>query len=531
MRSILKGDKLVSAEHAFDITASRKHGAVKALIDAFKRLGMVSLISSKPSPQRDLVCAMIAARIMRPHTQLATWRWWDDTTLGDYFHLRHTGADDLYKAMDWLLKRQNVIEGKLVRRHLQRGALALFGMSSTYLEGSRCPLAEFGYSRDGKKGRLQVNFALLCDLQGRPLSVRVCRGSLRDSQTLIPEIRQLQNRFGIKRLVVVGDRGMVTQVDIDALAKMDGLHWISALKSVSIRKLLRDGGLPMARFDEVNLFEILHPDYPTERLIACRSRQLAKKRAAVRNDLLQATEKKLDAVVKSVAAGRLRGAAEIALKVGEVINACKVKKHFICEISEQRLDCRKDEDSIALEAALDGVCVIRTSLDAASMSAGSCVRNYKRLADVERAFRCIKTVSLQVRPVHHRTAARVRAHIFLCMLACYVEWRLRQAWKPLLFSDPHLDQINDSRDPVKPLTRSREARNKASAHKLDDGSPACCFRTLVKHLETMTRNRCVAKSPKGDEVTFELDTSASDKQLQALELLDSISSLPEKNTM
>ncbi len=529
VQNYLAGRALTVTDDAFEIADTRQHGAVEAVLAAFNQLGFAQLVNSQNRRESDLVLAMVAARIIRPHTKLATVRWWRDTTLADYLDIDGADADELYGAMDWLVTRQNVIEGKLVRRHLEPGAMALYDLSSTYMEGSQCPLAEFGYSKDGKKGRLQVNFGLLCDVQGRPLGVSVHRGSMRDSQTLIPQVKRLRGRFGIERLVVVGDRGMITQVNIDALGKLDGMGWITALKSPVIKKLVRDGALSVGRFDESSLFEVLHPDFPGERLVACRNRSLAKRRAATREALLAATEDKLRAIEKSVSKGHLKGVAEIGLKVGEVINSRKVRKHFICDIAEDALSFRRNPASIAEEAFVDGVYVIRTSVDEASMTAAECVRNYKRLCRVERAFRTIKTVSLQVRPVHHRTAQRVRAHIFLCMLAYYVEWHMREAWRELLFADPLLDEISVDRDPVLSAPRSKVARHKAATRQLDDGSPVHCFRTLIEHLQTVTKNTCRSQMLKA--LPFELMTMANDKQQRALDLLQTISYPARKKRM
>ena len=523
VRAALKGEPMVNANETFDIVKVLSHGAVEAVMRTFRQLDFASVISSQRSRNRDLVMAMIAARIIRPHTKLATVRWWRDTTLPRHFDIADAEVDELYAAMDWLVSRQMVIQGKLVRRHIEPGALALFDLSSTWLEGSCCPLAQYGYSRDGKKGRLQVNFGLLCDRQGRPLSVTVGRSSLRDSETLLPQVDLLRRRFGIERLAVVGDRGMATQVNIDALRRLGGVDWIGDLKSATIRKLVRDGGIPLSRFDDVNLFEVLHPDYPDERLIACRNPRLAEKRKQVREQLLSATERKLAPIVESVAAGRLSGADRIGLKVGSVINVKKMRKHFIVDIAAHSLSYRRNPTSIAAEAALDGVYVIRTSLDEHTMTGAECVRNYKRLCQVERAFRNIKTVSLQVRPVHHRTAPRVRAHIFLCTLACYVEWHMRQAWQQLLFSDPHLDELREQRDVVLTAGRSAEANRKVASARLEDGSTAYCFRTLIEHLETMTVNLCHISGRGHDSMPFELESLPNAKQQVALDLLKNIS--------
>ena len=522
IKGSLAGKQYVDVNDAFDIIEVKKHGAVEVVLEAFKQLGLASVISSQPSRNRDLVLAMVAARIIRPHTKLATCRWWQDTTLEQHFDIAGADVDELYFAMDWLLGKQALIQGKLVRRHLQAGSLALFDLSSTYLEGSRCPLAQYGYNRDGKKGKLQVNFGLLCDADGRPLSVTVYSGKTRDSKTLLGQVDALRKRFGIEHLVVVGDRGMVTQVNINALRKLDGVHWIGALKSVSIRKLIRHGKLPIDRFDEVNLFEILHPEYPDERLVACRNRALAHKRSRVREQLLCATETLLDEVKQSVAGGRLVTRDEIGVKVGAVINTKKMKKHFIWTIDNGVFEYERNADSIATEAALDGIYVIRTSLDKEKMGASQCVRNYKRLCQVERAFRSIKTVSLQVRPIHHRTAERVKAHLFLCMLAFYVEWHLREVWRELLFSDPLADQMRDQSDAVAPVKRSAEAQRKAATQVQHDGSPVYCFRTLIEHLETVTVNQCRAQSSGGESAPFELTALANAKQRRALELVKTI---------
>ncbi len=522
IKGALAGQHYVDANTAFDIVAVKKHGAVLAVTAAFKQLGLASLVASEPSRERDLVLAMIAARIICPHTKLATCRWWHDTTLSRYFNVHDAEIDELYFAMDWLLNRQARIEGKLIRRHLEPGALALFDLSSTYLEGSCCPLAQYGYSRDSKKGKLQVNFGLLCDGEGRPLAVSVYPGNQRDAQTLLPQVESLKKRFGIERLAVVGDRGMVTQVNIDALRKLDGVEWLGALKSTTIRKLVRAGNLPIDQFDEVDLFEVAHPDYPAERLVACRNAALAEKRAIVREQLLAATEERLAEISQSVRAGRVKDESDIGVRVGAVINAKQMKKHFLWQIGEGRFEYQRNATSIAKEAALDGIYVLRTSMNAQLMSARECVKNYKRLCQVERAFRNMKTVSLKVRPIHHRTAERVRAHIFLCLLAYYVEWHLREVWRELLFSDPDAEQIREQRNPVQPAVRSKEAQRKVATQQLEDGSMVYCFRTLIEHLETVTVNQCRVKGSANDSAPFELTATLNDKQQRALELIRTI---------
>ena len=503
LKAHLAGRSLVDPSDVFAIIRSPAHGPVQAVLEACRRLGLPRLLASQPSRHRDLVCAMIAARIIKPHTKLATSRWWHSTTLPDYFDIRHATAEDLYDALDWLLKRQHRIQGKLARRHFSNHGLVLLDLSSSYFEGSTCPLARYGYNRDGKKGKLQVNYGLLCELQGRPVAVTVFEGNVGDPRIVMPTVEQLRLRFGLTRVVLVGDRGMLVQARIKALRKLDGIDWITALRSTAIRKLERAGKLDSS--DDVGLFEILkHPDYPGERLVACRNPPLAAQRAHTRESLLQATEELLAPIRASVAAGRLRGEAEIGLRVGAVLNHYKVRKHFECAISNSAFDFQRQQHSIDSEAALDGVYIIRTSLSAQDLSAADCVRSYKALTRVERAFRTLKTVDLQVRPLHHRLADRVRAHIFLCLLAYYVEWHMREAWCPLLFADNELAE----------RTRTRRA---------EDGTPLHSFRTLLEDLANVTRNVCHAKGQEGSRQSeFELDTQPSKAQERAMELLKGI---------
>ncbi len=524
----LKGKRYPEAEAAFEVLRSRSHGAVEAVSVAFRRPGMPALLAARPSRERNLACAMVAARIIRPHTKLATTRWWQDTTLETEFEIEGAHVDELYAAMDWLLARQDRIQARLARRHFVAGGLVLYDVSSSWFEGSHCPLARRGYSRDGKKGKLQVNFGLLCDVRGRPVAVSVMEGNIADTRTLLPEIERLRTKFGLQRLAIVGDRGMVAPARIDELRQLGGIDWITGLKSASIKKLIRKGTLQPRRFDDVNLFEILHPAYPGERLVACRNERLAALGAHTRESLLTATEADRAALAARVEQGTLAGEAEIALRIGEQINRYKMKKHFEREIAANRLQFRRKQDSIAQEAVLDGIHVIRTSLPEVDMTAADSVRKYKALTRAERAFRSIKTVSLRVRPIHHRSADRVRAHFLLCMLAYYVEWHMREARSELLFADPERERIARSRDPVAPAERSEDAERKAATTCLDDGSPAYCFRTLIGHLESINRNTCRPKpgkrrpSPRPAE-TFELTTSPTEKQQKALEMLRAIS--------
>ena len=525
VRGSLAGKQYVEASDAFEILRSRKHGPVAAIAAAFDRLGMIELIGSEPCRERDLVCAMIAARIIRPHSKLATTRWWKDTTLGEMFGVDDAEVDELYAAMDWLGKRQNRIQGKLARRHFRDGGLVLFDLTSSYFEGTTCPLGRRGHNRDGKKGKLQVNFGLLCDVGGCPVSVSVYAGNIGDPKTLLPEVARLQKRFGLQRVAIVGDRGMIAQTRITELKKLDGVDWITALKSATIQKLIRISSLDVARFDEVNLFEVLHPDYPGERLVACRNPRLAARRAHTRESLLKATEADLAVIRKSVDGGTLRGRAEIGVRVGQAINRFRMKKHMNYEIGDTSFAFSRNAENIAREAALDGIYVIRTSLPEQDMAADDCVRSYKALTRVERAFRTMKTVNLHVRPIYHRIAQRVRAHIFLCTLAYYVEWHIREVWRDRLFSDPELEEISRTRDPVAPAERSQRAKRKAAGW-LEDGSETHCFRTLIENLETITRNTCrIQRGQPGTNPapeTFDMDTTPTKSQTKAMELLETI---------
>jgi transposase len=520
-REILSGKKLASVDTLFEIERSRTHGHVQAVRVAMSCLKIPALMSARPCPERNLVCAMIAARIVAPHTKLATTRWWQTTTLAEDFGVTDATEDELYAAMDWLLARQGRIEKKLAARHLQEDCLVLYDLSSSYFEGQTCPLAKRGYSRDGKKGKLQVNYGLLTDARGCPVSVSVYAGNTADPQTLMPQIKQLRRGFGLTRVVMVGDRGMISQKSVDVLRVEEGIGWITALKSGAIRALVNQGQLQLGLFDERNLFELTHPDYPGERLIACRNPELAALRVHKREDLLQATEKNLEKVRIMVQSGRLRGQDKIGVRVGKVINQYKVAKHFALEIQDNAFIFTRKAERIAGEAALDGLYVIRTSLTAEQMDSADCVRHYKSLAQVERAFRTLKSVDLRIRPIHHRLETRVRAHIFLCMLAYYVEWHMREVWRELLFADT--DQAaKATRDPVAPARRSAAAQRKASTRMLDDGTPAHSFATLMDELSTVVRNTCRIPEGAGDAGAFHITTKPNAKQRHAFDLLQHI---------
>lgn len=523
IRRSLQGETFVPLGQAFEVTRSLAHGHVHAVELTMQRLGFASLLGSTPSPERDRVRAMVAARIVAPHTKLATTRWWHTTTLATDFGVADANEDDLYAAMDWLLARQDAIQKKLAARHLGAGGLVLYDLSSSYFEGTTCPLARLGHNRDGKKGFLQVNYGLLTDACGCPVAVSVHEGNVADSTTFLPEVQCLRERFGIEQLVMVGDRGMVGNASIARLREMAGIDWITALKSASIRTLVEQGQLQLGLFDERNLLEIASPQYPGERLVACRNLQLAALRAHKRQELLSATERNLQPIKDRVDAGRLKGSEAIALRVGKVINQYKVAKHFDLDIGDERFTFTRRHEAIAAEAALDGIYIIRTSVDAARMEAADCVRNYKALANVERAFRSLKTVDLKVRPIHHRTADRVRAHILLCMLAYYVEWHMREAWRELMFADT-AQAAKATRDPVAPAQRSQQAQEKVASHTVEDGSPAHSFATLMAELGSLVRNTCRTPGAGPEAPTFDIVTTPNPTQRHALDLIRQIRS-------
>ena len=521
IRRSLQGETFVPLAQTFEISRSRAHGHVQAVATAMQRLDFASLIAAKPCRERDLVLAMVASRIVAPQTKLATTRWWHTTTLAEDFAVTDASEDDLYAAMDWLLARQGAIEKKLAARHLSAGALVLYDLSSSYFEGTTCPLAKRGHNRDGKHGTLQVNYGLLTDARGCPVAVSVHEGNTADSTTFMPEVQRLRTDFGIEHMVMVGDRGMISQKAINEMRDTDGIGWITALKSASIRSLIEQGQLQLGLFDETNLLELSSPEYPGERLVACRNPQLAKLRAHKREELLCATEKNLDKIKVRVDAAKLAGQDAIGVRVGKVINQYKVAKHFELTIGEATFSFGRKPESIAAEAALDGLYIIRTSVPAQQMEAADCVRNYKSLANVERAFRSLKTIDLKVRPIHHRLAERVRSHIFLCMLAYYVEWHMREAWRPLMFADTD-QEAKATRDPVAPATRSTAALAKVARHTLDDDTPAHSFATLMAELATIVRNTCRTPFAVESAHTFDILTSPNTKQQRALELLRQI---------
>jgi hypothetical protein len=523
IRRILKGERLGPVEDGLEVVRSRAHGHVEAVLGAMRRLGFDKLIDPKASRERALVAAMVAERILAPEaSKLGMTRAWADTTLPDELGVADADEDALYEAMDWLVERQEAIERRLARRHLKTGGLVLFDLTSSYFEGERCPLARIGYSRDGKRGTLQVNYGLLTDAHGRPVSVSVFEGNVGDPKTLLPQVEKVRTGFGLDRLVMVGDRGMISNIQVEAMRQLDGVDWITALKSGAIARLAEAGHLQLDLFDERNLISFTHPDYPGERLIACRNPALAKLRAVKRQDLIAATIRELEKVAAMVTGGRLEGAAKIGLRVGRVANKYKVAKHFQIAIGGGALTFKVDEASVAAEAALDGLYVLRTSVASVAMSDQETVLNYKRLAEVERAFRTLKGVDLQVRPIRHRLEARVRAHIFLSMLAYYVQWHMIEAWAPLTFKDEADTEPARLADPVAPARRSRAALDKVHTRTLADGSPAMSFARLLAHLATVVRNTVRPRSARPGEASFTLTTRPDAKQQQALDLIAAI---------
>jgi DDE family transposase len=523
IRRILKGERLGPVEDGLEVVRSRAHGHVEAVRSVMKRLGFDKLVDARPSRERDLIVAMVAERIVAPEaSKLGMTRAWTDTTLGEDLGVADADEDELYAAMDWLSERQDAVEKRLARRHLKSGGLVLFDLTSSYFEGVTCPLAKIGYSRDGKRGTLQVNYGLLTDARGCPVSVSVFEGNTGDPKTLLPQVEKVRKSFGLDRMVLAGDRGMISNVQIEALARLDGIDWITALKSGAIARLAEGGHLQLDLFDERNLITLAHEDYPGERLIACRNPALARQRAEKRRDLIAATTAELDKVAAMVTAGRLKGAGAIGVRAGKVLDKYKVAKHFDLSIAEAAFAYKVNDERVAAEAALDGLYVIRTSVAKADMGDGEAVLSYKRLAEVERAFRTLKGVDLQVRPIRHRLEERVKAHIFLSMLAYYVQWHMIEAWAPLTFKDETDTEAARLADPVAPARRSKAALAKVSTRTLADGTPAMSFTRLLAHLATIVRNTMRPRSARPGEATFTLTTRPTPKQQQALDLIAAI---------
>jgi hypothetical protein len=499
LRGVLKGGTVIPADRdAFTVTRSLPHGHVAAALGTSRKIGLDRLLGPDGNRCRDLVLALLVGRVLTPVSKLAAARTLSPDTasssLGQALGLGAVADDELYAALDWLLARQAAIETTLAKRHLQNGTLVLYDVSSSYMEGRCCPLAQRGYSRDGKKGSLQIVYGLLCAPDGCPVAIEVFEGNTADPMTLAPQIDKLKQRFGLDHIVLVGDRGMITEARISADIRSAGLDWITALRGPAIKDLLNNGAIQLTLFDTRDMAAITSPDYPGERLVVCRNPDLAAERARKREVLLTATEKDLVAIKARVERKRnpLRGTAEIALAVGAVFNAHKMRKHFDLTMTDDAFSFARKSAEIVAEAATDGLYVVRTSLPEMTLNNAATVRSYKSLARVERAFRCIKTVDLNVRPVYHWLEGRVRAHVFLCMLAYYLEWHMRQCLAPMLFDDTDPDEAEARRrSVVAQAQQSKAAIRKQTTGMTPDGLPVHSFRTLLADLATLARNTII----------------------------------------
>ncbi len=519
-RRLLRDEMLVSPAALFDTERTLPHGHVEAVLGTIRKIGLETVIATKRSRERDLVVAMIAERLLHPCSKLATTRLWHTTTLAEELAVADADEDDLYAAMDWLAARQDRIEQKLAARHLREGAVVLYDVSSSYYEGRTCPLARFGHDRDGHTGRPIIVYGVLTDGDGRPLAVSVYPGNTADPTTVRDQVDTLRARFGLVRLVLVGDRGMLTQPQIDTLKAAPGLGWITALTSVAIRKLVTQGALQLSLFDHQHLAEISSPDFPGERLMACYNPVLAQERSRKRQALLEATEQGLTKLARDVARRTKKplAASAIGLKAGKILERHKVGKHYQLTIGEGTFQWMRRDEAIAAEAKLDGIYVIRTSEPAERFSAADTVRTYKSLSQVERAFRCLKGIDVLVRPIRHRTEARVPAHIFLCVLAYYVEWHMRRALAPMLFEDHDLPAARPRRDPVLPAQPTASAKAKKATHTTPDGLPVHSFESLIAELASRARNTYRLKSD-DSKLTFKQVPAPTPIQRRAYELL------------
>ena len=514
IRRVLAGERLMSLDDAFEIERSLPAGHVNAALAMARRLELPKLLDRSGCRERDLCLAMILGRVICPGSKLGTVRTLVQSTLASELSVESADEDDLYLAMDWLLERQDRIEDRLAGRHLADGEMVLYDVSSSYFEGRTCPLAKLGYSRDGKGGLPQIIYGLLCDSDGRPVAVEVFTGELHDDKTLPSQIVKLKDRFGLSGIVVVADRGMVTKANIELLAEAPGVDWITALKAPTIKKLARSGIFQPSLFDEQNLGEITDvEEFPGERLIVCRNPLVGAQRARTREELLAATETDLAQIAHRVDQGTLLGADRIGLAVGPALKRYRMRKHFQITITDTTFTYTRDTAGIATEAALDGFYILRTSLTETDLPAGDIVRAYKNLEQAERAFGSLKGPELQIRPIHHRLAERVRAHVLICMLAYYLTWHLKAAWKPLLFTDEHRPT---SPDPVAKAVRSPAAQHKAQTKRTSTGQPAHSYQTLLAELATQTRNTTRLA---GSTSTFEKLTQPTRLQAEALDLV------------
>jgi transposase len=513
VRLALKGERFVGFDERFSIERSLPAGHVEAALALARRLELARLLDRSPSRERHLALALIVSRVLAPQSKLATARALSQSTLASELGVEGADEDELYAALDWLVERQQRIERSLARRHLEDGTLVLYDVSSSYFEGRCCPLAQLGYSRDQKRGTPQIVYGLLCDRRGCPVAVEVFEGSLHDDKTLPAQVEKLRKRFKLKSVIVVSDRGMVTRANLELLSETEGASWITALKAPQVGKLVRDGALQLSLFDEQNLAEIASDDYPDERLVVCRNPLVARERSRKREDLLAATERALSEIQGRVEQGMLTGEAEIGLAVGAVWNRWRVRKHFELEIADTSLAFSRKHQQIAAEAALDGIYVLRTSVPESELEAPDVVRAYKQLKEVERAFRTLKG-PLELRPIHHHLEDRVRAHVFLCMLAYYLAWHLRQAWAELIFKD---EQPPTQVDPVAKASRSAAAERKAQTKRTTAGEPCHSLATLLTELSTRSHN--TIRVP-GTGASFDQLTEPTPTQARALELIN-----------
>ena len=520
LRRLLRGEQLVSLDQLLEIEQSRPHGQVEAILGVLRKLGIDQLISPTPGRSRDLVLAMLAQRLIHPGSKLAHLRDWGQTTLAEELRVANAQVEELYDALDWLLDRQARIEKKLAQRHLSEGALVLYDVSSSYYEGVVCPLAQFGHNRDEKKGMRIIVYGLLTDREGRPVAVDVYEGSTSDPETVPDQMERLRKRFQLERVVLVADRGLLTETQVRKLREYPPMGWITALRSAAIRKLVDQHHLQLSLFDDQDLAEIHSPDYPGERLLACYNPLLAEKRRRKREELLQATEEKLDGLVRQVERRTKTPLekGEIGVKAGRILGQYKMAKHYELLIEDGRFQWKRRAENIRREQELDGIYVIRTIEPKTRLSPEEAVRCYKSLSQVEQAFRTLKGVDLRIRPIRHWTVDHVKAHIFLCMLAYYVEWHMRRAWAPLLFEDEELAENRQQRDPVAPARPSASARAKKASKRTPEGFPVHSFQSLIQALGTRCRNTCKFKHGSAETVSRVL-TNPDPLQQRAFQLL------------
>ncbi len=527
-RRLLRDEPLVSAQDLFTTRQTLPHGHVAAILEMICKLELDRILSPQRCRERDLVVAMVVQRLIDPCSKLATTQHWHTTTLAEELGVGKASENDLYEAMDWLLERKERIEKKLAARHLREGGLVLYDVSSSFYEGRTCPLAQFGHDRDGKKGLPIIVYGVMTNGEGCPVAVEVYPGNTGDPTTVADQVEKLQEQFGLSRVVMVGDRGMLTQPQIDKLKQHPGFGWITALTSTAIRELVAQGALQLSLLDQKNLAEITSPDYPGERLMVCHNPLLEQERKRKREALLEATEKSLEKIRKEVARRKKKPlkAEEIGVQVGKVLGRYKVGKHFDYQIGESRFTWSRRPESIDQEAKLDGIYVLRTSEPAERLSAEDTVRSYKSLAEVERAFRCLKGIDLLVRPIRHRTEDRVPAHIFLCVLAYYVEWHLRWAWTPLLFEDEERREERKRRDPILPAKPAASVQRKKRSHQTVEGLPVHSFKGLLSDLASRARVTYALKSGKSEEkasLTFQQVPEPTSLQARAYELVRTFS--------